>query len=118
MELTSKVDLDVGITTGAISATMRCEYPMDVTVTSDKFVIQKSKVSGTQSAVGNLADGFSLEVNPEAPILGNVFDVSVNWDLTLGDISFNFVECNVEQAELYNNVSPKIKKNMENGKQN
>ena len=32
-------------------------------------------------------------------MLGSVLDVSVNWDLKFSDISFTFIECNVEQGD-------------------
>ena len=82
---------------------MRCEYPLDVTLTSDPFSVQPGVQStGVHSAVGSLADGFSITLGSDSVTVGSTLDVTVTWDLNFDDVSFYFDNCNVEQGELKN----------------
>ena len=51
-------DLSVSGQPSDISLSFRCEYPLDVTVSSEAFSVESSKVSGFQSGSGNLDEGF------------------------------------------------------------
>ena len=70
-------------------------------MTSDPFAVKDAEVSGTQSAVGSLAAGFSFVLGDgtdEPIILGRMLDVSVTWDIILSNVSFYFRDCRVEQG--------------------
>jgi len=42
------------------SVTFRCEYPVDVTLTSNAFLVRNVSASGTQTSTGSLSAGFSI----------------------------------------------------------
>ena len=91
-------DVSVVASPSGVSVTMRCEYPLDVTVTSDAFSVEDTTGTGVQTGVGSLADGFSLSLGSDSVIVGKTLDVQVTWDLTFDDISHYFKSCNVVQG--------------------
>jgi len=58
-------DVKISISPSDIWVTFRCEYPVDISITSETFSVSNVKGHGTQTAVGNLADGFSLTLNDD-----------------------------------------------------
>ena len=65
---------------------------------SKSFSVKPVTGHGTQTGVGNLAAGFSLTLNANEIIIGEMMHVSVTWALTLPDIEFYFRDCAVEQG--------------------
>ena len=113
----NKLDLGDGlmISTGSsgVSFTFRCEYPVHVSVTSERFYINDASVSSTQSAVGNLAAGFSLTLSDGNDVLdviherftyygrivlGSMLNVKATWDIEIENVWFYFRNCKVEQG--------------------
>ena len=92
-------DVKVSTSPSGVSVTFRCEYPVDISLTSKSFSVQSVEGHGTQTAVGNLADGFSLSLNADEIIIGQMLQVSVTWSLSLSDIVFYLRDCAVEQGE-------------------
>ena len=92
-------DVKVSTSPSGVSVTFRCEYPLDISLTSKSFSVKSVEGHGTQTAVGNLADGFSLSVNDDEIIIGQMLQVSVTWSLSLSDIVFYLRDCAVEQGE-------------------
>jgi len=60
--------------------------------------VTDEKVDGFQTATGNLASGFSITAGVDSIFVGDLQEVSVNWDLTVSDISFYFKDCKIEQG--------------------
>jgi len=92
-------DVKVSTSPSGVSVSFRCEYPVDISLTSKTFSVKSIEEHGTQTAVGNLADGFSLSVNADEIMIGQMLQVSVTWSLSLSDIVFYLRDCAVEQGE-------------------
>ena len=103
-EDSSKIDLGTTIvSTGSNGATVsfRCEYALDITLTSDSFTLEEVTVSGVQSAVGKLDAGFSLVLGDGTgqPVnLGEMLDVTISWEIEPDYVSFYIEDCRVEQG--------------------
>ena len=105
----SALDLESGLrvfTASAFSITFTCSYPVDVTVTSDKYTVNSASSSGTTSGTGNLADGFSLGLHNDSGFaIGNYIEVTATWTVTaLPDVSFYFHECGLIHGDATVNV--------------
>ena len=77
-------DSSVSRNPSAVSITFRCEYPLDIAVTSEPFSVESDKFSGVQYGIGDLDEGFSLIIGDgtgRPVILGSMLNVSVQWDL-------------------------------------
>jgi hypothetical protein len=97
-----------------IGVNFQCKYDTLITVKSEDYAVKKVSASGSHTAIGDLKNGFSLELIDGAVLesgatvfVGSALNVAVKWAISaFDDLKFQILDCKVT---LDQNVVPLIK---------
>ena len=77
-----------------------CDYDTAVNVQSGAFTVEDVSISGTQSSIGSLDDGFTFTAGDGTPlVLGNDITIKTTWSVVLSDVSPHYERCSVKHGD-------------------